>query len=101
MRLTTQMRAEVEKVHTRSNEFIERIEKLMQFSDFEGLDGTSIGGGDKIDSIINELSTYKVRLENILCETDDKEQDLIPSGSRKMEKILLKLHRRIFHIFDL
>ena len=69
MRLTTQMRAEMKTIRTRLAQ-IRALELSHLKRDY------SLGGG-KADSIINELFTYKVRLENILCETDNKEQDQI------------------------
>ena len=69
MRLTTQMRAEIETIGTRFAQI--RLQELSQFERFCSV-RSSFGRG-KIDSIINELNTYKVRLENILCETDNKE----------------------------
>ena len=65
--LTTQMRDELETIRLRF------VRITQEFSDFERLSRTSIDCRGKADSIINELNTYKVRLENILCETDHKE----------------------------
>ena len=66
--LTTQMRDELETIRLRF------VRITQEFSDFERLvRKTSFDGRGKADSIINELYTYKVRLENILCETDHKE----------------------------
>ena len=65
--LTTQMRDELETIRLRF------VGITQEFSDFESFCRTSMDGRGKSDSIINELNTYKVRLENILCETDNKE----------------------------
>ena len=34
--------------------------------------------GEQYEDIIQELSIYKVKMENILCKTDIKEQDHLP-----------------------
>ena len=65
MRLTTQMRAEMETIGTRLDQI--RAQELSHLK----------GCSTLADSIINELFTYKVGLENFLCETDNKEQDQI------------------------
>ena len=38
--------------------------------------------GEEYDAMMQELSIYKVRIENILCETDIKEQDHLPMDHR-------------------
>ena len=80
MRLTTQMQAEFETIHGR----IECIKKEVLTSvieDFERFGGVSFQTGTKNEIFYEELNTYKVRMENILCETDDKEQDQLHDNS--------------------
>ena len=72
MQLTTQMQAEVETIGTRVQLINDQIwiplrTELMKHSTFTPEDEV-IG-----HEIIAELNPYKVRLENILCETDKKE----------------------------
>ena len=72
MQLTTQMQAEVETIGTRVKIIMEQIwiplrTELMKHSTLFPED-EDIG-----HEIIAELNPYKVRLENILCETDKKE----------------------------
>ena len=71
MRLTTQMIAEIENIRNRVdhiNQFIEE-EILEPEDDIAVLNVIQTNPG-----FIAELKPYKVRLENILCETDIKEQ---------------------------
>ena len=76
MQLTTQMLAEIGSIQTRvysiANEIIKPMSSAMIFEEpnkveFEIRDRKS-------RAIIAELNPYKVRLENILCETDRKER---------------------------
>ena len=72
MQLTTQMRAEIETIRKRLDDIDQFLQKKMiskRVLDDEFLEATK-----KIDGIISELNPYKIRLENILCETDSKEQ---------------------------
>ena len=74
-RLTTQMHAEIRSINIRTVDIKENI--LTPFS--EELFGLRNGGLHSHDpndclSVNAELITFKVRLENILCETDIKEQ---------------------------
>ena len=73
MRLTTQMRAEIEIIRTRVGFIIAQVslsfeKEMMRRGECLTKDK------DTAHSIIVELNAYKVRLENILCETDIKEQ---------------------------
>ena len=69
MRLTTQMAAEIETIGI-------RVEHMFQEVFPFALGGRKITFETKelFDAIIQEVTTYKVRLENLLCETDKKEQ---------------------------
>ena len=72
MQLTTQMQAEVETIGTRVKLINDQIwmplrTELTKHSTFSTEDA-DIG-----QEIVAELNPYKVRLENILCETDIKE----------------------------
>ena len=72
MRLTPQMQAEIETMRARRVFLIDQV--------WVPLEKEMIRRGwfpkdlDTIKAIIAELKPYKVRLENILCETDIKEQ---------------------------
>ena len=82
MQLTTQMLAEIESIQTR----VECIEDEIQPVLYEAVRDSynceaSLGNEPGIKTrdrksraSIAELNPYKVRLENILCETDIKEQ---------------------------
>ena len=69
MQLTTQMLAEVEAINTQASHIADEIVNL-------GRNRTKLGIetlGRRSCTFIAELNPYKVRLENILCETDVKE----------------------------
>ena len=72
MKLTTKIRTEIETIETRFHiireEHVVPITKKVQI-----LGGISYEDQKLIDSISEELTVYKVRLENILCQTDQKE----------------------------
>ena len=81
MQLTTQMLAEIESIETRVDHIDREIVQpmLYEFIRYGSLGKKSgIKTRDflarKSRAIIAELNPYKVRLENILCETDKKEQ---------------------------
>ena len=74
MRLTTQMQAELETIQGRI-ECIKNEVILSVIEDFERFGGVSFQTDTKNEIFYEELNTYKVKMENILCETDDKEQD--------------------------
>ena len=82
MRLTTQLRAEVEATRMRVVLLTRDVLHLgleCQRRDPELTDVIVYPEyKQKFDAIIEELNIYKVRLENILCETDLKEQDHLP-----------------------
>ena len=65
MRLTTQMKAEIETIRKRVDVLSSKLQQMVMGFD----DGEHI-----VRATIVELKPYKVRLENILCETDIKEQ---------------------------
>ena len=72
MQLTTQMRSEIETIRKRLDDIDKFLQEKMikkRFLDDEFLEATK-----ELAGIILELNPYKVRLENILCETDSKEQ---------------------------
>ena len=80
MRLTTQLRAEVDATRMRV-EFL-TCDVLLPLGiqcsrQSPALNEVLVSPEHKqiFDSVMQELSIYKVRLENILCETDMKEQD--------------------------
>ena len=73
MRLTTQMQAEIESIRTRFDLTNEQVwipwkEGMKRHGGFLAEDD------DTHHAIIAELNPYKIRLENMLCETDIKEQ---------------------------
>jgi len=69
MQLTAQMKAEIETMR-----IILRVQHIVSpmISIHKAI---SLEIKEIFDSSIQESSTYKVRLENLLCETDIKEQD--------------------------
>ena len=72
MKLTAQLHAEVEAIMTR----YDQMNLEFQTKRMEVLRKRGISSEDKdiFRSIMEELNPYKVRLENILCETDVKGQ---------------------------
>ena len=62
MQLTTQMQAEIEIIRKR----LDHIDDILDNDLPQALQESS--------GFISEMTTYKVRLENILCDTDIKEQ---------------------------
>ena len=73
MRLSTQMLAEVQEIVTQ----VEHIREKILLNGGNEIIGVKLWNGslEEIrDEIIQKLRTYKVRLENLLCETDHKEQ---------------------------
>ena len=73
MQLTNQMLAEIESIETRLHRIAIEIVKPMLTEEALGELGIETRVR-KSRAIIAELNPYKVRLENILCETDRKEQ---------------------------
>ena len=69
MRLTTQMIAEFETIQKRADHISKKVHPFL-----DGTRNITFETNDLFDSSIQELTTYKVRLENLLCETDKKEQ---------------------------
>ena len=69
MKLTTQMIAEIKTIRTRAAHI---TQKMYPF--FDGTRNITFETKEFLDVSIQELTTYKVRLENLLCETDLKEQ---------------------------
>ena len=74
MQLTNQMLAEIDEIRTRTCYIAHEIIEPMLFECSLGNELGIENIYQKIGAIIVELDTYKVRLENILCETDIKEQ---------------------------
>ena len=71
MKLTTQMRAEIETIRKR----VLQIDASIYKSFMEPVtEIAAINIKQYFPGIIEELNPYKVRLENILCLTDIKEQ---------------------------
>ena len=72
MRLTPQLRAEgacmMQAYLCIKKEYLELVKKASR------LDRVSLAEEENCQAIIAELNPYKVRLENIFCETDIKEQ---------------------------
>ena len=50
----------------------------MEYMKLGGLRQLSADYGEEYEDIIQELSIYKEKMENILCKTDIKEQDHLP-----------------------
>ena len=71
MKLTTQMRAEIETIRKRVLQIYDVRYKIYMEPMTET---TAINIKQNSPAIIAELNPYKVRLENLLCETDIKEQ---------------------------
>ena len=69
MRLTTQMIAEFETIRKRAGHISKKVCPFL-----DGTRNITFEANDLFDSSIQELTTYNVRLENLLCETDLKEQ---------------------------
>ena len=75
MKLTAQLRAEIEAIETRSVQMnMEFAINLMEASRNRKIDPEN---KEICRPIMEELNPFKVRLENILCETDIKEQDYL------------------------
>ena len=81
MRLTVQMQAEIESIRTRFD--LSSLQVWRPLSE-----GMKRRGGflakdeDTANATIAELNPYKIRLENMLCETDIKEQARSPMNLR-------------------
>ena len=73
MQLTNQMLAELEKIQTRVSLVVEKFVKPMLLEGLQPEPSMNIVNLNR-RVIIAELNPCKVRLENILCETDMKEQ---------------------------
>ena len=74
MQLTTQMLAEVGSIQTRVCYIFDEIIIPMLFEASLGNELEIETRDQKIRAIIAELNPCKIRLENILCATDQKEQ---------------------------
>ena len=81
MRLTTQMQAEIESIQARLHRTNDQVWIPLK-------EGMKRRGGflaedeDTHHAFIEELNPYKIRLENMLCETDMKEQARSPMNLR-------------------
>ena len=69
MRLTTQMKAELDTFRTRAGQINQEVCPFL-----DGRRNITFETNELFDASIQEMNTYKVRLENLLCETDKKEQ---------------------------
>ena len=73
MRLTNQLRAELGAIQTETDrindEFL--IPMTLEFKKYRRI---SLASQENIHRLNEKLNTYKVRLENILCDTDIKER---------------------------
>ena len=76
MQLTTQMIVKLKTIEQRFNHIKNNVWSPLG-REFEELGGTSLKIKTTIGAIIQEFSSYKIVLENMLCETDIKEQDNI------------------------
>ena len=72
MQLTTQMQAEIESIRNRVYHLNQLIVNQSMESIMTAIAVINIQ--QKNPANITELNSYKVRLENLLCETDIKEQ---------------------------
>ena len=73
MRLSTQMLAEVQTILTQVQHITQKIVLHAGNELVTNLQNNLVE--EIYDKNIEKLRTYKVRLENLLCETDHKEQD--------------------------
>ena len=73
MKLTTQMRVEIDTTHARISQLAQEFWTTIRRAT-ESLGRISFETRGNMTAIIEELKTHKVRIENILCETDVKEQ---------------------------
>ena len=73
MQLTTQMQAEIETIRKRVDHICDHF--WIPLETEVGSSGEILPEYEEIaQEVIEEVNPYKVRLENILCETDKKEQ---------------------------
>ena len=87
MKLTTQMQAEIGTIRTRVDHIIDQVWVPME-SGLMRRDGECLVKNEDIaHATAAELNPYKVRLENILCETDVKEQ----AHSHKVRRRIIEL----------
>ena len=92
MQLTTQMIAEAQTIETRVRNLIEEVWHPMEkelsraIATPEQASESWAKAEDTAVAIIAELNPYKIRLENILCETDIKEQARSPMNLRIVYK---------------
>ena len=68
--LTNQNRVETISIKTRNDDIADSMEAIFIAFSTGGLREVRV----RVTSVIEELKYFKVRLENILCETDVKEQ---------------------------
>ena len=98
MKLTTQMQAEVETIRTRID-FISKEVWIPMENGLMSRDAKCQFIKDTAHATVAELNPYKVRLENILCETDIKEEaHLYESSNNQSFSTLTKplLRRSLF-----
>ena len=69
MKLTIQMIVEIETIRTRTGHISKKVCPFL-----DGTRNVKFETNELFDASIQEMNTYKVRLENLLCETDKKEQ---------------------------
>ena len=76
MRLTAQMQIELKTIQSRADHIYKQILYPMTIQINQLSDPTSIPHEiiENTQTIFAELNGYKTRIENILCETDRKEQ---------------------------
>jgi len=92
MQLTTQMIAEAQTIETRVRKLIDEVwhpmEKEMSRAIATPEQATEAWAkaNETAVTVIAELNPYKIRLENILCETDIKEQARSPMKLRIVYK---------------
>ena len=72
MRLTNQMKTEMDAMQIRVYQIVLKVDPCLIDNVFERKD--FFEQKEIIDACIQEVTTYKVRLENLLSQTDIKEQ---------------------------
>ena len=74
MELTTQMQAEMGTIRTRVDHICDQVWIPLEIELMRRGGNCTVKDEDTAHATVAELNPYKVRLENILCETDVKEK---------------------------
>ena len=69
----------------------------MEYMKLGDLRQLSADYGEEYEDIIQELSNYKVKMENALCQTDIKEQDHINGQNKRNTQISIAPIRIFLH----